>query len=187
MIIDVIICVDQGLDAGAAAIRPFERKPFLFAVARTAQERRELLVAALEGSDVRKAWLVLENHAGMPLTRGTRHDVKTREKGADGSRSTASVLGMGASAGRWKEQAELLGIPKSHMTSVTPEDWKRAIFGKKAPSMETTSFRQMSVLWATNWVGQSVTHDVAAAIAMAVHQASQLPLSLGLEPGKVAG
>lgn len=187
MNVEVIICVDQGLDAGAAAIRPFERKPFLWAATRTAQERREFLCSALAGRDARRAWLVLEDHSGMPLTRGTRHDVKTRDKGAEGSRSTASVLGMGASAGRWKEQAELLGIPKSHITSVTPAVWKAAIFGRKAPSMDTDEFRPMSVLWARSWVGAEVTHDTAAAIAMAVHQSSQLPLSLGLEPGKVAG
>lgn len=187
MIVDVIICVDQGLDAGCAAIRPFDRKPFLFGGATTAQERREFLVRAMDGCDPRRAWLVLENHAGMPLTRGTRHDPKTRDKGTEGSRSTASILGMGASAGRWKEQVELLGLPKSHITSVSPALWKAAIFGKSAPSMDTTDFRQQNVLWARSWVGVNVTHDTAAAIAMAVHQATQLPLSLGLEPGKAAG
>lgn len=179
----IIIAVDQGERSGFAMQAAMTPRPVKWGLAKNAADRKRALEEAIAIAmlDLRAVWLVLEDHSGMPLIRGTRHDHVTRAKGKEGTRSMASILGQGASAGWWQESAELLGIPKSHVRRVTPSAWKRALLGPGWDRRDTDVARAESVRVVQQRFGIEVEHDTAAALLMAAHQSLALPAALEQE------
>lgn len=77
-----------------------------------ADQRAEVVQAAIRlGSELgERVAVVYERHTVGPSVRWTP-DV---------------MLGMGEARGRWMEQLELAGVPRSHIIGVTPATWRRA-------------------------------------------------------------
>lgn len=180
----VILAVDQGAKSGYAIIRAGARVPSAEGMATTAPMRAMAMRQAVEIAGTPKlVYLVTEDHSKMSLFRGTKHDRDSRVGKRSGKvqRGTAQILGMGDARGAWREQARMVAVPETHFRQVTPSDWRRRVLGPSWARADTDRVREHSVTWATALLGRPVTHDTAAAVAMACDQALALPAQLERE------
>jgi hypothetical protein len=144
-------------------------------VARTHVERRAVVQLALElaGGDPRQLLVMFESHAGMPLTRLTRHDRATARQGRLGApeRSTASILGQGAAKGRWDELLDMLGHPERLRDDVEPRTWRARVLGTARGDTET--LKHLARTWASTTLGEAIEDpdeaEGVAICAFAVH------------------
>lgn len=140
-------------------------------MARKAVQRNQAVHVAFQIAHEAQAKLlvVLEDHSGMPLTRGTRFD-QDRRRGsyaghADVIRGTATILGMGAAAGRWLEQLELMGHSPSWTMRVEPREWRAKLIGNHGDS---EAIKKRAIARASQTVGRAIEdHNEAEAIAIA--------------------
>jgi hypothetical protein len=127
-------------------------------VATTHEERLSVLERARElaGGDMRRVFVLFEDHSGMPLTRLTRADRDTRRGGRHGApgRSTASILGLGAQKGRWEELLDMLGHPQALRDDVEPRTWRARVLGTVGGTSET--LKAIAGQWASAHLGRVV-------------------------------
>lgn len=127
-------------------------------VAKTHAERKAVVELALEyaGGDPRQLLVMYESHAGMPLTRLTRHDRQSARQGRAGApeRSTASILGQGAAKGRWDELLDMLEHPERLRDQVEPRTWRARVLGPTRAGTE--QLKHLACTWATAALGQVV-------------------------------
>lgn len=129
------------------------------------------LVRARNGGTLRGVLVMFEDHSGIPLTRLTRSDFTTQRKsGRMGApeRSTASILGQGASKGRWLELLDMLEHPKALRGSVKPHVWRNAL-GVRG-TVGTEEAKRAACVLASGFVGFAVEdHDRAEGILIATY------------------
>lgn len=166
----VILALDQ---ASASGYCIHHERLWLYGLARKATERRAAIHEALHAARSRnlKLLVVHEDHSGMPLLRGTKHDPNRRARPHFGEldheviRNTATILGMGAARGRWLEQLDLEGHPASWVTSVEPRVWRAKLIGGFG---DTEAIKKRAIARASQTVGKRVEdHNVAEAVCIA--------------------
>lgn len=107
------------------------RKVVRWGVATTAEQRMEViqLLRVLAGNTLRHVYVLLEDHSKMHWNRLTAQDKRTT-RAMDGGgyvqRSpTKTLIGLGDARGRWREQLELAGHPKTMRDQIDPLEWRR--------------------------------------------------------------
>jgi Holliday junction resolvasome RuvABC endonuclease subunit len=165
----LVLGIDEGVKAGWAIVRGrpgVVGRALASGVARTAEQREEVLAqlqALREPGEEVEA--VLEDHSGMPLHRGTHRDAKG---GGKAMRSTRSILGQGASAGKWLHVLELARI---RVRRATPNEWFCAVLGLPART-PTTQRKEASKRYAKAVLGREPKDDNEAdAVCMALYGA----------------
>jgi hypothetical protein len=104
-------------------------------LARKHVERRAVLerAIALVGGDVRRVFVLFEQHDHMPLSRLTAADHTTQRmtSGRRGGveRGPKQIYGMGKAYGRWEECCDLVGIRDAQRAEVRPSTWRTRIHG----------------------------------------------------------
>ena len=141
-------------------------------MARSHLDRRAAAEAAVEvaGGDVRRVFVMFEQHDHMPLDRGTAHDRYRGRAGQSGApmRGPKQIHGMGKAYGRWEETLAMVGIREAMCDEVKPNVW-RARFGIKAPTSEL--LKQAAVELVKRIRGVELTHDVAEGYLIADYAA----------------
>jgi hypothetical protein len=111
---------------------------------------------------------VAEDHSAMPLTFKTRHDGPSGRKA---QRSTKSILGQGASLGRWQHPLEIAGI---ELRKVTPNEWFCAMSGMPA-STRTADRKAWAIQYAQAALGgKPIDHNHAEGVCIALWGALNL-------------
>jgi hypothetical protein len=57
-----------------------------------------------------------------------------------------TMIGLGDSRGRWLEQMELIGLPRSRVVTVTPAQWRRTTFGGIRMNRDAAKARALAVV-----------------------------------------
>lgn len=167
----IALGVDQGVRSGWAVSEG--RSIVASGVATDHAERLAVLelVKARNGGTLRGVLVMFEDHSGIPLQRLTRSDFTTqRQSGRLGApeRSTASILGQGASKGRWLELLDMLEQPKALRGSVKPHVWRNAL-GVRG-TVGTDAAKRAACVLASGFVGFVVDdHDHAEGILIATY------------------
>lgn len=157
--IAVCLGLDQARRTGWGLSLPAERRVVESGVATSHEERMAVLerARALAGGDMRRVFVLFEDHSGIPLTRLTRADRATRRQGRSGApeRSTASILGLGAAKGRWEELLDMLGHPLSLRDDVEPRVWRARVLGLVGGDGQT--LKTIAAQWLAAHLGREVT------------------------------
>lgn len=158
--ITTVLGIDQAARSGWAIARVDLRQPTIVGhgVARTHADRRDVVEAARQhaAGDLRQLVVMFESHAGMPLSRLTRHDRTTARQGRPGApeRSTASILGQGAARGRWEELLDLVGHPERLRDDVEPRVWRARVLGTTRG--DTEQLKHLAQTWASQHLGVAI-------------------------------
>ena len=88
-------------------------------------------------------------------------------------RSIKTILGLGASWGRWETVLEESSFPKSRIFTVTPNTWRQPILGLKPGKYSHDQAKQAAVVafnsrWG-NQITDKVTHDMAEGTLIAYY------------------
>lgn len=173
-----VLGIDQASDSGWALVpiaddRVTLLRPAACGLARSAADRQHVLRQALThcGGVVESLLVVLEDHSKMPLSRGTKHDKRRHAlsaltgEGAQVTRGTAQLLGMGDARGRWREQLDLLGHPERLRLMVEPRAWRARIYGAAG---DTDLLKSKALTWASARIGRVLDdHNIAEGICLA--------------------
>ncbi len=157
----VVLALDQAAESGYCI---HHDRLWLYGLARKATERRAAIHAAFHAARARNLDLlvVYEDHSSIPLSVGTKHD---RQRKGPVRRGTAQVLGMGDARGRWLEQLELEGHPRSWVIDVDPRTWRAKTIGTHGTSEQ---IKDRAKWRASRTVGEHIEdHNVAEAIVIA--------------------
>lgn len=155
----ISIGIDQGRRSGWGIAEG--RTVFAHGVATTHAERLAVLELARTRNmgTLRGVIVMFEDHSGIPLGRLTRYDHTTERRGRAGApeRSTASILGQGASKGRWLELLDMLEHPKTMRDHIKPHVWR----GKLGISNKLGSAKAKAeaLAFASAAVGETITDD----------------------------
>jgi hypothetical protein len=159
--------IDQGNNAGWAIVRgtpgPLGRV-LASGVAKTAEDREQVIAEVKRFAESLREPIIAfcEDHRKMPLGRNTRHD---RQAGSKARRNAASILGQGASLGKWQHPLELARI---ELRRVLPNDWFCAMSGMR-PKTRREQRQRWSVDYVSALLGRPVGHDEAAAVCIALY------------------
>jgi hypothetical protein len=174
--------LDQARRTGWGLSLPAERRVVESGVATSHEERLTVLeqARALAGGDMRRVFVLFEDHSGIPLTRLTRADRATRRQGRAGApeRSTASILGLGAQRGRWEELLDMLGHPPSLRDDVEPRTWRARVLGTVGGTADY--LKAVAGGWASAHLDREVTDlDEAEGVCIAAFAAQDGLARLG--------
>jgi len=151
----VILGLDQAKTSGWSIWQPgVGIEASMAGTTRTALERRNVVerATALARRSKRKLLVVFEDHAEIPASRGW---------------GTAMLLGLGASAGRWREHLEIAGHSDAWIMKVGANEWRKKLLGS---SYASNSIKRLAVARAARVLGRSVLpheHDLAEAVCIA--------------------
>lgn len=167
----IVIGIDQAERSGWGIAQG--RHVIEHGVAWTHPMRRAVLERAseLNGGTLRGVLVMFEDHAGMPLSRLTSFDRTTERHGRPGApeRTTGSILGQGASKGRWLELLDMLGHPKALRDKVKPHVWRNKL-GISCRRTDAAKLGACQVASAA--VNAMITdHDEAEGIAITLYAA----------------
>jgi len=81
--------------------------------------------------------------------------------------SNRVVRGIGEAAGRWKEQAELAGVPKRRIITVQVNEWREAIYGSAATRLGKDGHKANAVQLCRAKYGLELGEDAAEAALIA--------------------
>lgn len=178
----IALVTDQGGKSGYTLIRSpestaerFSRRAVLeYGVARNNRQRLAVVLTALRyaGNDPLKVLAVYEDHSGMPLARGTKHDTKRAvdSKGKVTTRSSKSIIGQGANLGRWLERWDDAGIPEDQQVGIEPKVWRERVLGKATAKKQRDDAKSDAVLYAAALLnGERVSDDTAESLAIAAY------------------
>lgn len=146
----VILALDQAERSGYALHNGL--RVYRWGLARNASERGSAIAEAFDLRDKleRRLLVFYEDHSSIP---------------AAYRRNTATILGMGDARGRWLEQLELLGHPRSWVAGVTMDAWRRLTIGNGGG---TDAIKKRAKLFASALVNATIDDDnVAEAIIIA--------------------
>ena len=105
---------------------------------------------------------VFEDHACIPLSSKAKF-----ARGQVPRRNTATILGMGASLGRWEVALDLSQHPERLRLAVEPNDWRGRVLGL-LPSASTDRCKAAAMEYASRLIARPVTdHNEAEAICLA--------------------
>jgi hypothetical protein len=147
--IRAVLAIDQAADSGVAMCELALPKKVRVGVMNNHGSRRVAIMGALQ---LAMTWpglaVVFEDHSEVPAGKG---------------RSTATILGMGAARGRWEEQLDMMGHPKSLRFKVTMSDWRARVLGV-SKRLDSDSLKRAAMLHCERKYSQAlIGHDAAEA------------------------
>lgn len=157
----IVLGIDQASESGWAVHTGPGGRVVAHGVARTWQDRHAAIQCALDhaGSvgSAAELLVVFEDHSGISLKKGTR---------GKPTRSTASILGLGAARGRWDEALDRVGHPDSKRIQVEPKDWRGRVLGL-GEHASTDLCKKCACEWATRQLYEIITdHNEAEGICI---------------------
>lgn len=146
----VVLSIDQGIRSGWAVFKWGQLVISGKAINHT--QRMAAMVAAQQAAETASLPLVvaLEGHDQLPASMG---------------QNTATLIGLGASRGRWQEVAEMRGVPQKRVVQIGVADWRRRVLGKQKRIKRATA-KAMAVNAALALYGVRCEHDEAEAICI---------------------
>lgn len=155
----VLLCIDSAATSGAAILIPEE----IFPNHPRAAVRKGLAYHASVSNAVERTNTVhiakgFARDLGLPLF------VVGEEWDAGGKWTHKTMMGIGASWGRWLEALELAGVPDENIFRMSVNEWRKTIFGAKRHKRATWKMKAMR--WCRTRYGILMTDDEAEAVCM---------------------
>lgn len=147
----VVLAIDQGTRSGWAILTGRERVVCYGTTTNHTHRRAVMERAHAEANKAPSRPLVvaLEGHDNLPASLGA---------------NTQTLLGLGASRGRWQEVAEMTGQPSRRVVQIGVADWRRRTFGKKSKGLKRAAYKAMAVEAVSQLYTLTCTHDEAEAV-----------------------
>lgn len=146
----IVLSVDQGIRSGWAVFKPGQLVKSGKAINHTQRVAAMFAAQEVATSTELPLVVVLEGHDQLPASMGA---------------NTATLIGLGASRGRWQEVAEMRGVSQKRIVEIGVADWRRRVLGKQRRIKRATA-KAMAMRAALVLYGVTCGDDEAEAICI---------------------